>query len=208
MLDWSTDDLARLTSITANSLNKIERGHVTPHETVLKKIQTTFENYGIEFLPGSGLMRKEKIITILKGEKACDEMRADIHESLKDIGGEVLVAFADEAVLAQILRPDFLSAPSLKHNISYRVLCAGNSPLRMPEISPCIQQLIPAEYFSTSPFLIYGPKIAFFSTSLEIVLIEDERCVESLKCLFDYAWRLSRAIPSKARSPKKTKRRK
>ena len=62
LLDWSTADLAQHAGLTVNGINKIERGHVQAHRETLEKLTAIFEDAGIEFLPNSGLRKKDKLV--------------------------------------------------------------------------------------------------------------------------------------------------
>src|SRR5882672_6670635 len=90
LLDWSTADLAQQAGLTVNGINKIERGHVQAHRETMEVLTRIFEEAGVEFLPGSGLRKKDRIIKTFDGEGANHSILDDIYNTLKDKGGEIL----------------------------------------------------------------------------------------------------------------------
>jgi len=196
MLDWSTTDLAKLTGLTTNGINKIERGHVEPQEATLKKIKAAFERYGVEFIPGSGLRKKDHFIVVLKGQEAGRDLAKDIYETLKDTGGEVLIAYADEKKAAQSLGEAYLVEQVRRRtaaNITHRMLYFEKTFYQLQGVPSTAYRHLPDKYFSSCPFFIYGSKLALYSTVVpqKVIIIDDERFAESARCLFDFAWELA-----------------
>jgi transcriptional regulator with XRE-family HTH domain len=71
LLGWRLADLARATSMTINGISKIERGEVpTSRQQTLNKIQQAFEMQGVEFLPNSGVRRRDWTVEAYEGADA------------------------------------------------------------------------------------------------------------------------------------------
>ncbi|MDD3370663.1 MAG: helix-turn-helix transcriptional regulator [Alphaproteobacteria bacterium] len=196
MLDWSTAELAELTGLTVGSINKIERGHVDPQQTTLKKIKAAFERYGVEFLSESGLKKKNNLIEIFRGPAAGSDLARDIFETLQDTGGEVLIAYADEKKAAESLGEDYLAEQVRQRtaaNIYHRILCFERNYYRIPGVPAEHYRILPDKYFSACPFFIYGSKLALYSTVIPqtVILIDDARFAESARRLFEFAWELA-----------------
>jgi transcriptional regulator with XRE-family HTH domain len=53
MLNWSREDLARASGVTARTIARLEMGEVEPSISTLGKIQVALEAAGITFIPAN-----------------------------------------------------------------------------------------------------------------------------------------------------------
>ena len=202
LLDWSTSDLAKQTGLTVNGINKIERGHVQAHRETLDTMQKIFEDAGVEFLPGSGLRKRNRIIQVHEGKDANRHLLDDVYMTLRDIGGEVLVAGLDENLVVKDVDKDFLQmhlARLASAKIHERLLIkTGDTNFVAPHDT---YRWVPEKYFSSYPLYIYGPKLALVSwaPTARCVIIHDEAFAESARRLFNYVWDKAE-IPTKQRT--------
>ena len=191
LLDWKTSDLAQKTGLTINAINKIERGTVHGRRDTLENIQKIFEDAGIEFLPNSGLRKMDKMVITHEGSEANIRLLDDIFETLKNGGGEVLIANVDEKKTVNHLSDDALErhlARLKAANITERLLVRkGDTNLVAPFE---FYHAIPEEYFSPYQFYIYGHKLALMSRTPtpKIIIIDDDRFADCVKKLFNYVW--------------------
>ncbi|MFY9287544.1 MAG: hypothetical protein WAO98_03480 [Alphaproteobacteria bacterium] len=198
ILDWSTADLAKQANMTVNGINKIERGHVQAHRETVETIQATFEAAGIEFLPNSGLRKKNRIIQTHEGEDANRLLLDDVFATLRDTKGEVLIAGLDENLVIKDVDKKFLDEHLKRlaeNNIHERLLIKKGDTNFVAEQD--IYRWVPEKYFSPYPLYIYGPKLALVSwaPTPRCIIIHDEAFAESTRRLFNYVWDLSE-IPS------------
>lgn len=191
LLDWSTADLAKLTGLTVNGINKIEREHVDPQNETLNIIQKTFEEAGLEFFPISGVKKKDQIVSIWEGENACTRLLDDVYYELRDTGGEVLISGLDEATCIRSI-----GQKKLEEHINRLAECNIFERLLIKEgdthlVGPIeTYHWMPKKYFSSDSFYIYGPKIALviWDKPQKVVIINDARMAESIRKLFDFVW--------------------
>jgi len=198
LLDWKLSDLAKLTGLTVNGISLIERGEVQGRHDSLESIQKAFEEAGIEFIPGSGVRKKDRIIEVYEGKDASKLLIEDIYNTLKDTGGEMLVAHLSEDVAASDLSREFILEQIRKRKaagITNRLLVREDDPGLIPPYDT--YHALPKEFFSPYPFYIYGPKIALLSRQYapKAIIINDERFAESIKKLFDFVWSQTK-VPS------------
>ncbi len=198
MLDWSTADLARITGLTINGINKIERGHVDAQRDTLEAIEKAFEEAGLEFLPASGLRKKDRMVQIIEGDDARKKLANDIYYTLRDTGGEILAVHEDEEMAIQDLSLDFIQEQISKRkqsNISHRFLVRGDDAGLIPPFDT--YHVLPDRYFSQYPLYIYGPKLALISwhNPQRVILINDERFADSTRKLFNFVWDHTAATP-------------
>lgn len=65
LLNWTQKDLANHSNISLDTIRRLEqdRGFVKANSDTLRKIKTTIEEAGIEFLSGSGVKLKDKSLS-------------------------------------------------------------------------------------------------------------------------------------------------
>ena len=200
LLDWKTSDLAKLSGLTINGINKIERGYVQGRRDTMEALQTVLEKAGVEFLPNSGVRKKEQLVTTYTGEDCLRELLIDAYQTLKDEGGELLIAHLDEGQAIKSLRKDFLNEQIRKRKeakITCRLLVRADDPYLIPPYDS--YRAIPDEFFSPYPFYIYGPKLGLLSwqPAPRVIIIDDERFSESARKLFEIAWTTGKKISRK-----------
>ena len=191
LLDWSTADLAKLTGLTVNGINKIERGHVHPQEETLKAIQEAFEDAGMEFLPFCGVKKKEQIVIVWEDNEAGKRLLDDVYHTLRDTGGEVLIAGVNEALTSTVIDRETLSAHIGRLNrcgVQEKLLIQeGDTNFVGPEES---YHWVPRKYFPPNSFRIYGSKFALtdWHKPQKVIIIDDARMAESMRKLFYFVW--------------------
>lgn len=198
MLDWSTAELARRTGLTVNGINKIERGHVVAQRETLEKIQSAFEEAGLEFLPGSGLRKKDRIVTVFEGKAPRRDLLAEVYNALKDTGGEYLIAHEYEADLSvdmglSYLRDSLFQRQQAK--ITHRLLVLEDDPGLFAPFDT--YRVIDRKYFSHYPIHIYGSKIALTLRQYapKAVIIDDARLADGARKLFNFVWDHAKEVP-------------
>lgn len=202
LLDWSTSELAKQAGLTVNGINKIERGHVSAHRETLERLQDVMEAAGIEFLPNSGLRRKDRTVQTYEGVDANKHLFEDVYQTLRDSGGEVLIAGLDEDMVIKDVDKKFLDAHLSRLNkarITERLLVRrGDMNFVGPQDS---YRWIPEDYFSASPLYIYGPKLALVSWApmARCVIVHNEAFAECTRRLFNFVWDRSEIPPAKGK---------
>ena len=191
LLDWKTSDLAKLSGLTINGINKIERGYVQGRRDTMELLQNILEKAGVEFLPGSGVRKKDRIVETYEGERANHQLLDDIYETLRNTGGEVLISHVDEQLAIESLSEEFLNM-HLKRleeaNIKERMLVRqGDTKVVTSLVS---YRAIPEKYFLPTAMFIYGDKmgLASWSGAKRSMIINDALFAESARKLFNFIW--------------------
>jgi len=200
MLNWKTTDLAKKTGLTVNTINSIEREVVHGRKDTMDKIQAVLEEAGLEFLPDSGIRKKNRVVITYEGDTANKLLVEDLYNTLQGTGGEILVAHVDEGDSIQNLELGWLAEQIRKRKeagITHRLLVRADDPNLIPPLDS--YRCLPEEFFSSYPLYIYGPKIALVSwkPSPCVVVIEDERFAESTRKLFNFIWQYAAPIVSR-----------
>jgi len=191
LLGWTQDRLGSEADLTRNGISQIEREKVkSPHKDSLDKIQQALEKAGVEFLPQSGVRKRDSTIETYEGADANKLLIEDIYKTLRDTGGEILIAHLDEEKSRQNLGKDFIEEQIRKRKaagITHRLLVReGDEGLIPPKDT---YHVIPNDYFADNHLLwIYGTKLALLAWDEKSIVIDDYRFAECVRKLFDFIW--------------------
>lgn len=193
--------LATEAGIGRNTLDRIINETAACREDTIRKVTDILETRGIEFLPGEGVRKKDRIVTTLDGKDCLRELVIDVYETLRASGGgEMLIAHLDEGSARQSLQEDFLKEQIKKRReagITSRLLVRADDPHLIPPYDT--YRAIPNDMFSPYPFYIYGGKLALLSWEPlpRVIIIDDERFAESARKLFNIVWETATKISKK-----------
>ena len=190
LLGWTQQDLANASGLSKTAINNYEKGHSDIKADSLRAIRNAFEQADIEFQSNNGLRKRSEETTILRGPQALGELIDDIHETLKQENGEILVRNADTTLSSKITSQKlFDHIQFLKQNsIRQRVLSAENIKNVLSPDDDCrwLKNRAPGQDFLT---FIYGSKVAIqiWDESL-IILISSRTAADAEKQRFEVLW--------------------
>lgn len=191
-LDWGQPELAERSGLTVTTISSFEKGTGNaPSARTMRRIIQAFELAGIDFTSTGGIERKNNLITVLEGENANAELLEDIYYTLREKGGEVLIAgLAEPGDENKPLR-DFI----LKHierlqsaNITERILIEeGDTNIIAPAHW---YRWASVKNFSDTPFQLYGDKLAMidWGPPQQITILHHPLYAQTFRNLFDQAW--------------------
>jgi len=186
-LNLSQDQLASDIGITKQALSRIESGAVSkPHVSTMEGIQKALESKGIEFTKDGGIKPETSSVTILEGDDSFLRLMNDIYLTLKESKEEILWLFVDDAesppevleIEQQIMRAKIPSRSIVK---------AGSQILYDPKD----YRVVSANYFTNSPAVIYGNKVAFIADTKitdKIMILQNEVIASIQRNIFNFAW--------------------
>jgi transcriptional regulator with XRE-family HTH domain len=191
LLNCKISDLTEKSGVLINTISSIEREKTQPRRDTMEKIQKAFEDSGVEFLPGSGVRKKNNIVLVYEDPDANKLLVEDFYHTLRDTGGEILIAHLVEGEALAGLGSDFIKDQIEKRkaaNITHRMLVRASDPNLIPPLDT--YHVLPDEYFSSYPFYVYGSKLALFCRhpSPKVIIVNDERFTESVRKLFNFVW--------------------
>lgn len=202
LLDWSTADLAKQAGLTVNGINKIERGHVQAHRETLETIEKIFDDAGIEFLPGSGLRKKNQLVEVYEGKDRFDDFYDFIYEKLKKNGGHVCLSIHDETILAKYRKDPALHRNRMKElisrgDVSFRILTTKSDFVSYGYAQFKWQ---PQRYATPSGFYAFGDCLALMSfvnvNSPYVVVIQSAPLAEAYRQDFEITWNNAQPPPA------------
>lgn len=196
LLGWTQQDLADASGLSKTAINNFEKGHSDIKAESLNAIRLAFESASIEFMADEGLRRRAESAQILKGHNALSNLLDDIYETMKTIGGEVLISHVDESFTAQVSPKKILEhLDRMKsHGISGRVLCTeGSGSILAPDGH--YRWLPKSSIMTTVTTFVYGPKVAFELCDNTMIIVVSSREASNFERLrFEKIWATA-AIP-------------
>jgi len=192
ILNWSQQDLAQRTGISATSIGSIENGQTTPRESTLATIRKTLENGGIEFIGLEGIRRKNADIQVLKGIDGFHTFSFDVFETIKTDSREVLQAYVDDVKFAEWLGkeayPHVQRMETLKSK-RFKILQKEGDNY-FPAKTYSEYRWIPAKQFLAVPFMVYGDKLAviLFEPEPTIIVNTYPLVAEAYRLQFGAIW--------------------
>jgi transcriptional regulator with XRE-family HTH domain len=205
LLNWNQSQLAENSNVARGTIKNIENGDTAPRRDTAAAIQEAFENFGVEFLPGSGVCIRETSIQFLQGDDGISQMWDDIyHTCLKEKTDDIMIFGIREiepsrGELYEILLKhiDRLEKAGIRERIlieegDYNYVNEWNS-----------YRWLPKDNFNTAPILCYADKIAIFiwDEPSQATIIHNVQYAKSFRALFNFAW--DRAIVPPMKGGKK-----
>ncbi len=191
LLDWTQETLAEMSGVARTTIKNVENGSTLPRLETSNALQRTLEEAGVEFTPSSGVRMKDRMVQIFEGSEVNQRLLDDVYHTLRNTGGEVLIAHVDEMKFVNALPPDGLQDHLSRleaANIKERLLVRkGDRNLVAPLEA---YRAIADEYFSSHPFYIYGSKLALLCREPpeKAIVIDDERFADAIRKLFNFIW--------------------
>ena len=201
MLDWSRDDLAAASGLTAEGLFKIERGMTKPLKSTDDKIVRAFVSQGIVFTDDDGVRRHSGDVRIYKGPVAFNHWFEDVYETVKD-GGDICITGGSEADYSRWFSPEeeerhVARMTVLDARVSCRFLLQqGDNNFAYPAYMT--YRWIAREHWDSNGLYLYGLKSAFIEFAEEgpiVTVLDAPAATRRLRKLFQAIWETCRDIP-------------
>ncbi len=198
ILNWSQQDLAQRTGISATSIGAIENGSTTPRESTLKTIRKTFENAGIEFIGLDGIRQRSGDVQVFRGKDGFIEFYDDVYNYLVENNEDILVSNVDERLFVKTLdeyAKVHVDRVSKLGKQCYKILTKEGDEYA-PGSSYAEYRWIPKELFASVPFYVFGNKMAIFLFNGEpsIIVLKYASIAEAYKVQFKDMWERSREV--------------
>lgn len=195
ILNWSQQDLAQRTGISATSIGSIENGQTTPRHNTLETIRKSFETSGIEFIGMDGVRLRTGGIRVYKGKEGFIEFYDDVYEVVKSIKNDVVDVLAsnvDERLFVKTLgeyAPVHVSRIKALGNVHYRILVKDGDNYA-PGSDYAEYRWIPKELFASVPFYVYGEKLSIITFDGEpaIIVLHYPAIANAYRVQFEDMW--------------------
>ena len=158
LLDWTQNDLAKISGYSMAAIAKIEQGNGSPRIDTMAAIQGAFERYGVEFLGNHGVDLADERFDLKNyvGPKAVYEIWRDIRETLAD-GGEILLGNLDDKYWDEHYRQDLIEEIARRDalGIHFRALLRDRDEFIIID-RPKQYRYVPEGVFAEVPYYIYA----------------------------------------------------
>ncbi len=194
LLNWSQQDLSERTDISATSIGSIENGISSPRESTLAAIRKAFEDAGIEFMANDGVRKRSGQIQTFQGRSGFWDFYRDIHKTLTEKPGEVVVSNVNERLFEKWLGEENLKThiaiiKDIK-GLNYRILIREGDHyfLGTPDFSE--YRWMPKDEFASVPFYVYGDKLAIllFNDEPTVIIMDYPNVAEAYRAQFNAMW--------------------
>lgn len=198
ILNWSQQDLAQRTGISATSIGAIENGQTTPRESTLSTIRKTLENAGIEFIGLEGIRQRRDDVRVYSGRDGLIEFYEDIYTTVRDKVSEVLVSNVDERIFVEALgeyAKIHINRMEQLKNVYYKILTREGDNYA-PGSGYGEYRWIPKELFASVPFYVYGKKLAIivFEKEPSVILLQYPSIADAYRVQFFDMWERARIL--------------
>jgi DNA-binding XRE family transcriptional regulator len=196
-LNWSQHELGQRCNLSKVSLVGIESGKQKPNHETLKRIANVFWNEGLVFLEDGGFRVDNSLFKILEGNDGVREFFTDVYETIKKEGGAYFIFGRDqkfrearEKAGVTWYRNKMASIEGLKCKALIGETDINEEPTKGTEV-----RSLPPEVFSSStPFFIYGNKLAIIfwgdeGHPVKIMVHTNEELVDSYRKQFEFIWK-------------------
>ncbi len=198
LLNWSQPELAERAGITVNPIISFEKdGEAKPAARTMRRIVHAFDMAGIAFTDNGGVEWQNNLVTVLEGENAVVDMMEDIYHTLKDKGGEVLIAGLSEPDEKDKSLTEYVQAHIKRlqaANITEKILVEeGETNL----IAPIHwHRSLSEEDFSAAPHHLYGDKLAIIVWKPEqrVTILQDSLMAQTFRAMFYALWKRAAII--------------
>lgn len=196
ILNWSQNDLAERTGISATSIGSIEKGQSQPRESTIASIQKAFEDGGIEFIGREGVRVKSGEITTYTGQAGFWDFYDDLYNTLAKTPSEVLVNNVDERLFVKWLgdkREEHVKRMKEIKGVTYKILIKEGDTF-FPADEYAEYRWISKQFFSSVPFYLYPDKLAMMllEETPTIIVLDYPAIAAAYRTQFEAIWAQAR----------------
>lgn len=202
ILNWSQQDLAQRTGISATSIGAIENGQTTPRASTIETIRHTLERNGIEFLGLDGVRQQSESIKTYTGTEGFRDFMDHLYETAKHYGGEIVLFNANPVNWIKWLGDEWFAAHSkrmhdLGNKITFRITSKkGENQFISRDFAE--YRWFPDELFSDRALYAYGDSLAFVNfeeNNVSVVVLKQADFANAFRTLFNISWESVAIVP-------------
>lgn len=200
LLDWTRADLAKIASVSPETIKNIEHGTFRPQEATTEAIIRAFAAYDVEFTESEGVRRVTRDVRIYHGRedfrKFMDELYANAQESYSKIGGDkpICVSNVDNKLFKETLG-DYAEYHINRmiglEGVKIRIIASAKDVTHNPKAHYLVYRYN-KNVTTMTPFYVFGDKLAIINFQAEdpphIILINSKPVAESYRKQFNVMW--------------------
>ncbi len=189
LVNWTGAELSRRSKVPTNTLSYFENSDRETDARNVAKLSLALELGGVRFTDDGGVVPARQLVTVLEGADSNERLLADIYGTLKDTGGEVLIAGLAEA------DPNSPQGEFVAEHIEGLIEVGVTERILLDEgdmnmIAPAAwYRWLPKGHFTGKPFQAYADKVALIDFGREVVVIDHPSFAANYRAMFDVIWR-------------------
>lgn len=195
ILNWSQQDLAQRTGISATSIGAIENGQTSPRNSTIDTIKNTFERNGIEFLGLQGIRERDNTLQNYEGTAGIQSFFDDVYLTAKEQGGQICLFNGVPVKLLDWLGNDFYlmhkeRMSQIKDNYDFKIIIEEGDDHYIAN-NFASYRWFPKNRFNEKTLYCYGDKLAFLDfkkDNVTILVMQQADIASSFRELFEIAW--------------------
>jgi len=186
MLDWSQEDLAKVASLSINTIYNLEKGHISPRK--LTVVRTAFEDNGVEFVGTHGVNLQTEGHRCYAGRDSRDRFFDDLLAGILGNGYEIAAVFESNESFTKVFGGgEALNARRLEQlGERAKVRCIlSDARHKDPLCSAFKFRAVPKQPLAPISFLLFGQSVA-------LVVSDDVNfffCVVTFSSFANRAWK-------------------
>jgi len=201
LLNWSRDELAKLSGISKPTLHRFENGINEPETRTANKLIEVFNQHGVEFSEHQGVRFKPSNIDIYDGAERFSDFYDFLYEHLDQFGGDVCISIYDESWFAR-----FRKNPSLHLRRMQKLFAQGKITFRLLVTKSDFQTFgyaqfrwLPKQLPTPTGFYAFGDCLALISfvgkNPPHVVVLRSSSLADGYRKSFDVAWEQGKPPP-------------
>lgn len=216
LLDWSQDDLAKITCLSVATIRKLEQGNISPRGKTNQCIRDAVESAGLEFIEPNGVRFRPDDITIHEGREGFVDFYDDVYNTSKMQGSEI--------VTVELSEHDFINSLgeancqkhiermiAIKDSVKVKcILIEDQKLLLAPDY--CEYRGISRNYVDSVPFYVYGNKcaiIVFYPNGMsKVTVIHSSAVANAFRKQFYSMWDKATPLHAPPAAQSQSKRKK
>lgn len=195
ILDWSASDLAGRIGVSKQMMSAFLAGKSGMSAQNLEKVAYAFDTEGIEFTADDGVKRKSLKTQIFRGQEGLGQFMDLVYETARTQGGEFCVSNVDETVFTERHGTEqdkiyTAKMAALRGKFIFKVLIKEGD-MNFVGSDYAEYRWIPAAYFHSVPFYVFGNSLAFllFGEETTVHVIHNAEIAAAQRTQFHFAWK-------------------
>ncbi len=194
LLGWSQSKLADHASLSQTGIARIENGTNQPNTKTLEKIQTAFDDNGIEFIE-NGVKKRTDEIRTLKGRAGFLKFLNEMYETIVKDGGLICLYNAKPDNWYKWLGEDVYKTHAqrmyeINNNYKFRIITEeGEKNLISSNFAE--YKVVPKEIFNEQSIYAFGNTLAFINfdnDDIRIHILKNADFAKGFQDLFNITW--------------------
>jgi len=199
LLDWSQEDLAKVSGLSIATIRKLELGNISPRGKTNEHICHSFEDAGLEFIDPNGVRQRPEEIFVYHGETGFGDFWDDVYEVSRRTCQDVIQVWPSARQIIKVIgkyrAPHAERMIAIQDRVKVKCILTEDS-----EYHPSVyveHRFLSRHFVDSVPFYVYGDKYAIIpevaDDNTKIIVIQSRTAAQAFRRQFKSMW--ERATP-------------